>query len=165
MQASQQITYVLPNETSRVRYLLASIQSSDPTICSGKTTIQANAAKKNNFEEAADCLLTICPAPKPQSQGNHRIPAVNTKGKKGKIRTGPKTGVEVQFYRKDEWHKLSQEEQKKLRICQQELRQKDNKRKAEDDDKDGATSKIAALKTMVKEQKPIDSCTQILHGG
>ena len=36
MRASQQITYAPPNEALRVRYLLASIQTTDPTICSGK---------------------------------------------------------------------------------------------------------------------------------
>ena len=64
--AEAQITYSAPNETSRVRYLLSSIQTSDPTICAGKTTIQADAQKKDNFEEAADFLMTICPASKPQ---------------------------------------------------------------------------------------------------
>ena len=151
MRALQQITYAPPNEASRVRYLLTSIQSSDPTICSGKTTIQADPVKKGDFEEAADFLLTICPAPKPQSQGNHRIAALKTNSKKGKIQTGPKTGVEVRFYRKDEWSKLSREEQREVRdIRQQELR--DNKRKAEDNDKEGAPSKIAALEALIKEQ-------------
>ena len=151
MRASQQITYAPPNEASRVRYLLSSIQSTDPTICSGKTTFQADAGKKGDFELAADFLLTICPAPKPQSQGNHRIAAVKTKAKKGKIRTGPKTGVEVRFYRKDEWRKLSRDEQREVReIRQQEL--KDNKRKADDNDDDNGPTKIAALETLIKEQ-------------
>ena len=61
--ASHHITYSPPNETSRVRYLLNSIQSSDATICSVKTTIMANAAKKNDFEEAADFIMFTAPAP------------------------------------------------------------------------------------------------------
>ena len=165
MRASQQITYDPPNEASRVRYLLSSIQSSDPTICSGKTTIQADADKKGDFEQAADFLLTICPAPKPQSQGNHRIAALKTKVKKGKIRTGPKTGVEVRFYRKDEWRKLSREEQREVReIRQQELRDKDNKRKADDNDDDSAPSKIAALETLIKEQSQQIAALQSCSG-
>ena len=165
IRASQQITYAPPNEASRVRSLLSSIQSTDPTICSGKTTIQADATKKGDFEEAANFLLTICPAPKPQSQGNHRIAAVKTRTKKGKIRTGPKTGVEVRFYRKDEWHKLSRDEQREVRdIRQQELKERDNKRKADEVDKDDAPSKIAALETLIKEQSQqiaaLRSCTE-----
>ena len=89
--------------------------------------------------------------------------AVKTKVKKGKIRTGPKTGVEVRFYRKDEWCKLSREEQREEReIQQQEL--KDNKRKAEDNNNDSAPLKIAALETLVKEQSQqiatVKSCAE-----
>ena len=148
--AAQQITYVPLNETSRVRYLLNSIQSSDPTICSGKTTIQANAAKKDNFELAADFLMTICPPPK--HQGNtHRIAALKQqRGRKGKVKIGPKTGVKIRFYRKDEWSKLSREQQNEVR----DLRRLELKRKAEDEagSKDCNASKIAALETRLEEQ-------------
>lgn len=66
VQASHQITYAPPNETSRVQYLLLSIQSTDPTICLAKTTIQADAAKKDDFEEASDFIMVVAPPPKPQ---------------------------------------------------------------------------------------------------
>ena len=149
--AAQQITYVPPNETSRVRYLLNSIQSSDPTICSGKTTIQADAAKKDNFELAADFLMTICPLPK--HQGNtHRIAALKQQwGRKGKVKIGPKTGVEIRFYKKDEWSKLSREQKNEVR----DSRRQELKRKAEDEAgfKDSNVSKIAALETRLEEQK------------
>ena len=148
--ASQQITYVPPNETSRVRYLLNSIQSSDPTICSGKTTIQADPAKKDNFELAADFLMTICPPPKHQSN-THRIAAIKQqRNKKGKVKIGPKTGVEIRFYRKDEWSRLSREQQNEVR----DARRQELKRKAEDDagSKESNASKIAALETRLEEQ-------------
>lgn len=94
---AQQITYILLKETSRVRNLLNSIQSSDPTICSGKTTIQADATKKDNFELAPDFLMTICPPPKHHSN-IHRLLVIKQQcGKKGKIKIGPKTGVEIRF--------------------------------------------------------------------
>lgn len=41
--------------------MLNSIQTSDPTICSAKTTIQADVTKKNNFESAADFILITAP--------------------------------------------------------------------------------------------------------
>jgi len=47
--ASEQITYNPPNETSRVRYLLQSIETSDPTVCSARTTIQAEILKKQQI--------------------------------------------------------------------------------------------------------------------
>ena len=148
--AAQQITYVPPNETSRVRYLLNSIQSSDPTICSGKTTILADAAKKDNFELAADFLMTICPPPKSQNN-THRIAAIRQqRGKKGKVKIGPKTGVEIRFYRKDEWSRLSREQQNEVR----DARRQELKRKADDKagSKESNASKIAALETRLEEQ-------------
>ena len=73
--AEAQVIYNASNDTSRVRYLLASIQTSDPTICAGKITIQADPQKKDNFENVADFLMTICPGPKPHesNQQNHRV--------------------------------------------------------------------------------------------
>ena len=151
VRASHQVTYVAPNETSRVRYLLASIQTSDPTICSAKTTIQADPAKKDDFEAAADFIITVAPQPKPQQGRHHRISALRSgnKNKRGKIRTGPKTGVEVRFYRRNEWSKLSRDEQDEVReIRQEELKKQGTKRKASEDD-DG---KIAALESKLEEQ-------------
>lgn len=55
------ITYVPPNKTSQVRYLLYSFQTGDPMICFAETEIQANDTKMNSFEEAADfIIITAC---------------------------------------------------------------------------------------------------------
>ena len=151
VRASHQITYVPPNESSRVRYLLASIQSTDPTICAAKTTIQADPAKKDDFELASDFIMTVAPAPKPPQGRNQRIAALKTsRNRRGKIKTGPKTGVEVRFYRRGEWSKLSKEEQDEVReIRQEELKQQGTKRKAANDEQ---PSKIAALESQLQEQ-------------
>lgn len=152
VRASHQITYAPPNETSRVRYLLSSIQTSDPTLCSAKTTILADPAKKDDFEIASDFIMTVAPAPKPQQGRSQRIAALRTtRNKRGKIKTGPKTGVEVRFYRRGEWSKLSKEEQDEVReIRQEELKQQGQgtKRKAASEE----TSKIAALESQLQEQ-------------
>ena len=146
--AEMQITYTAPNETSRVRYLLTSIQTSDPTICSGKTTIQADTGKRDNFEEAADFLMTICPPPKPVSHPVQRVSAIKS-SKRGKIRIGPKTRVEVRFYKKQEWEKLTREQQREVR----DLRRQQMKRKADDDGDRRDSAKIAALEAKVEEEE------------
>ena len=76
--ASHHINYTPPNETSRVRYLLNSIQSSDPTICAAKTTILADAVKKNDFENAADFILFTAPQQKFDKRP-HNISGLGTK--------------------------------------------------------------------------------------
>lgn len=150
VRASHQITYVPPNETSRVCYLLTSIQTSNPTLCSAKTTIQADPTKKDDFETASDFIMTVAPAPRPQQGRNQRIAALKTsQNRRGKVKTGPKTGVEVRFYRRHEWSKLSREEQDEVReLRQEELKQQGTKRKASETE----STKIAALETQLKEQ-------------
>ena len=94
--------------------------------------------------------MTICPPPKYQSN-THRIAAIKQqRGKKGKVKIGPKTGVEIRFYQKDEWSRLSHEQQNEVR----DARRQELKRKAEDDSgsKDTNASKIAALETQLEEQ-------------
>ena len=106
---SHHMTYVPPNETSRVRYLLNSIQSSDATICAAKTTILADTSKKNDFELAADFIMITGPASKFNSDNHHSVYGLGShRSKKGKIKTGPKTGVELRFFKKHEWDTLSQ---------------------------------------------------------
>ena len=87
--------------------------------------------------------------PKPQQGRHQRISALKTttKNKRGKIRTGPITGVEVRFYLRHEWSKLSEEEKDEVReIRQDELKQQGKKRKTTDD------GKIAALESKLEEQ-------------
>ena len=113
IRASQFIPFDVPNETTRVRRFLASLQSSDPRVIAAKTTILADDAKKGDFEEMANFLLIAAPPLKPQNTGGekHRISAVDSFNKtphKGK------TGVEFRFHSKDEYNKLSTEQKSEL---------------------------------------------------
>ena len=115
--AQAQIDYTPPNETSRVRYLLQSIESSDPTICAAKTTIKADNTMKNDFELAADFLIVTAPTTN-TNHLNHNVSGINTNNcntqrrpshnkrgpKRGKIDVGPKTGVEIRFFNRGEWN-------------------------------------------------------------
>ena len=165
--ASEQITYDPPNETSRVRHLLSSIETSDPTICAAKTTIKADRVKNNDFEEAADFLIVTAPHPKVgnHNRQNHNVSGVNSKGnrgktkgrrndnnyKRGKVSTGPKTGVEIRFYQPREWHKLTQDERDECI----EIRKKETVKRKQDNqnDDDEPSKKIAALQTQIEEMK------------
>ena len=147
--ASDHISFNPPNETSRVRYLMTSIQTQDATLCSCKTAIQADTAKKNDFELAADFILTNMPQQK-ESQ-IHRIAGLHSRrggNKKGKVKVGPKTGVELRFYKKGEWFALTQEQRDE---CMEIRRHQRKKRKAGNSD-DTPSSKIAALESQIKAQ-------------
>ena len=154
--ASQHITFTPSNETTRVRHLINSIQTPDPTIISAKTNILADPIKKNDFVQAVDFLLQVAPTPKTTAT-NHRISALkhgnrNGKGgKRGKIKTGPKTGVELRCYKRKEWiEDLTQEQRDE---CQEIRRAQSSKRKGSDDIDNERAKKIAALEIKLTEQE------------
>lgn len=149
VRASTQITYVPPNETSRVRYLLNSIQTSDATILAVKTTIMADTVKKNDFEEAADFIMITAPDTKPHAQKVQRVSAAKT----GKIKTGPKTGVEIRFYKRGEWMKLNQDERNEVMEIRKS--QTGDKKRKRNDRSDDYASKIMALETQLNEQSKV----------
>ena len=62
------------------------------------------------------------------------------------MKTGQKTGVELRYYKKPEWFKLSREEQEEVR----DHRKQHNKRKAEA--QNSTSAKIAALESKVEAQ-------------
>ena len=147
--ASDHIPYNPPNETSRVRFLMTSIESQDATICSCKTTIQGDPAKKHDFELAADFILSNMP--KQKSSQIHTISGLNSKkqkAKKGKIKVGPKTGVELCFYKRNEWFELTEEQRQECIAIRKQQREK---RKVEADS--SRPTKIAALEARIKEQE------------
>ena len=151
--ASHNITYAPPNETSRVCWMLSSIQTNDATILSAKTTIQADPTKKDDFEEAADFLLITAPDSK---AGNHNKLQRISATKLGKIHTGPKTGVEIRFYKRGEWLKLTPEERAEVMDSR---KNKDKKRKNASTD-DDHHKKIMALEAKLEEQVQVISKLQ-----
>ena len=113
VRGSYKIKYFPLNKTTRVIYLLTSVHTYDPTICSFKTTIQADVVKKYDFESATDFLLITEPAQKHQGHSNHRTSGLISKLRKVKI--GPKNGVEVRFHIRHEWKNMSKKGENEVR--------------------------------------------------
>ena len=115
VRAAQFIPYEVPNEHTRVGRLIKSIQSKDPAIVSAMTHIQGNNQQRNDFELAADFLLLTAPKLKDTGSGPHRVSAIKTsKDGKYKSKSVGKTGVELRYYAKKEYKKLSQDQKKEL---------------------------------------------------
>ena len=115
VRAAQFITYEVPNEHTRVGRLIKSIQSKDPAIVSAMTHIQGNTQQRDDFELAADFLLLTAPKFKDNGNGPHRVSAIKTsKDGKYKSKNVGKTGVELRYYAKKEYKKLSQDQKKEL---------------------------------------------------
>ena len=64
MRASRYITYTPPDETTRVKFLLKSIVSSDMSIITAITAIKADYAKFTDFDEAINFLVIMAPLQK-----------------------------------------------------------------------------------------------------
>ena len=125
MQASaEHVQYQLPNEHSRVGFLLESIQCSDPGLQAAMASIKTYngpEGMRNNFEAtAAAHLLPYDPVAKKRSSGQKRGSAqissvmdpTPTTTKKQSIE---KTGVHLHYYKTGEYRNLPNEQKKELK--------------------------------------------------
>ena len=124
MQASaEHVQYQLPNEHSRVGFLLKVIQCSDPGLQAAMVSIKTDngpEGMRNNFEATAAHLLPYDPVAKKRSSGQKRgsaqISSVMdpspTTTKKPSIE---KTGVHLCYYKIGEYRNLTNEQKEELK--------------------------------------------------
>jgi len=103
LRAAENIPFEVPNEGTRVRKFLHSLQCSDQRVISAKTSILADPTMKNDFEKMANFLLIAVPSFKPQNE-NHRVSGMETF--KPTSHNGS-TGVELRFHTSEEYSKLT----------------------------------------------------------
>ena len=144
VRAAQFIPYEVPNEHARVGRLIKSIQSKDPAIVYAMTHIQGNNQQRDDFELAADFLLLTAPKLKDTGSGPHRVSAIKTsKDGKYKSKSVGKTGVELRYYAKKEYKKLSQDQKKELMDW----------RAGQKSDSKSHYQKVAALEQQLQEMR------------
>ena len=119
VRASQFHEYEVPNGHTRVGRLLRSITTTESSTVSAKTHIQGDPEKRNNFEAAADFLLLTCPDKHPTPNVNtQRVSAANTNTQQSKYqppyKKGPRTGVELRYYKMQQYRRLSSDQKKEL---------------------------------------------------
>jgi hypothetical protein len=133
MQAcAQHVQYQLPNEHTRVGYLLDAIENDDAGLQAAMAAINEDMAaggKRNDFERAAAYLLPKDPVVKKRMLATKRANAQISEVTAGEISafgTKPsigKTGVHFRYYKPEEYDGLSKEQKEELR----EWRRKQNK--------------------------------------
>ena len=133
---AEHVAVELPNERTRVGYLLENIDCNDKNVTTALSHIRLDdtvdaagnpSGLRNEFEGAVAFLLPTDPVKK--KRGAKRTPAQISatsgtasadksdnsgvkKGKKSKFKaTYGKTGVELRYYKQKEWKKLSKEQQ------------------------------------------------------
>lgn len=120
VRASQFVQYEVPNEHTRVTRLIKSITSKDAAILAAIAFIQGTAAKRDDFESAADYLLLTAPTPK-DIERSYRVSALAYNGgsgddnnQGGKKKDIGKTGVEFRYYKRAEYEKLNGKQKAEL---------------------------------------------------
>ena len=152
---AEHVVYQLPNEHTRVRYLLDGIQCGDPDVKAALSSIRLDTtgpnAMRNNFELAVAFLLPVDPVAKKRkaNKGNVRGATISSVGSSasGLKPNKGKTGVELRYYKKSEYHRLTDEQKFELREWRANQNGNDNarksgKRKNDNDDNDKKWEKV-----------------------
>ena len=124
--AAEQVTCQLPNEHSRVGYLLDAIECNDAGLQAAMASIktdQGPTGMRNDFEAAATHLLPYDPVQKKRADTGKRaaVDISDTTGEEANISAfGTKkgigsSGVHLRYHSPDDYKKLSKEEKDDLR--------------------------------------------------
>ena len=112
---SENYTYQIPNEHTRVQRFLHSLTTMDQRIVSEKSFIIGNPNLLNDFAAATEYLLQVAPNTKttPQRELQTIAALVQNKGGFKKYKVG-KTGVELRYYKSAEFRKFNDAQKKEL---------------------------------------------------
>jgi len=125
--AAEHVTYQLPNEHSRVGYLLDSLQTADAGLNAAMASIKtdtANDGMRNDFEQAVTHLLPYDPVLKRRTEkskrGNAEISSMHADDDAEVSAFGAKkgigkSGVHLRYHTNKEYQSLNQEQMTELR--------------------------------------------------
>ena len=123
MQASaEHVQYQVPNEHSRVGFLLEAIQCSDPGVQAAMASIKTDnglEGMRSNFEATAVHLLPYDPVDNKRTSGEKRSSAqissvVDTSNATKKKPSVGRTGVHLHYYKTAEYRNPNQEQKDEL---------------------------------------------------
>jgi hypothetical protein len=128
-QSAEHVTFQLPNERTRVTYLLDAIQNSDPGLQAAMAQVHTDTdpatGRMNDFEATASYLLPYDPMSKKRAAGAKRGMAAISDASGGEAEissfksnnkvTSGKSGVEFRFYKSPEYRLLLPEQKKDLK--------------------------------------------------
>jgi hypothetical protein len=139
VKAADNIDYAVMNQQTRVTHLLDSIQCNHQQLVAAKTAILSDDAKRNDFELAADFLLLNAKSFKSEKTQNDWNVSVL------KQKDGNRTQVELRYYKKKEYEKLSKDQKAELHRLRKEKGEKDSNNAPGSDNK----KTISALQSKI----------------
>ena len=186
-QCVEHIAYQLPNEHTRVGYLLEGIQCSDPglqAVMASVRTDDGTNGMRSYFEKAAAHLLPYDPIARKRAAGTKR-PAANisdTRGihganasaievseatsKDGKVSIG-KTGVHLRYHMNSKYRELSTAQKRELSEWQDkdsEKKKKPRNEKQKTKSREISAAVMKALTDMMKSKQELDLTNAIVSG-
>lgn len=114
---AENVPVELPNERTRVKYLIDNIEVNDSDVKAAIAAIKMDDREgglRSDFERSVALLLPVDPVAKRQ-KGKRTAAEISTTNGKVKTSRGGKTGVELRYYTPKEFAKLSEEEKTELR--------------------------------------------------
>ena len=161
-QCAEHVSFQLPNEHTRVGYLLENIQTSDAGLQAAMAQVKTDDGpdgKRNDFESTAAFLLPYDPvAKKRRSQKRTNVEiSDSTSVEVAAFGSKPgigKTGVHLRYHTPEEYNKLSKKQKEELR--QWRLQSKKGKSQ-EKKGKTGMTEKSIAAAVAKEVEKHINS--------
>eukprot|EP00980_Cylindrotheca_fusiformis_P022532 scaffold9418_cov135-Cylindrotheca_fusiformis.AAC.1 len=131
--ASEHVTFQLPDEHTRVTYLLDSIETNDASLQAAIASVKQDeqpGGLRNDFERTVATLMAADPvAKKVATSGTKRTNAnisdsqanstdstgANVSSLNLRSGKGPKTGVDLRYHKMSEYNKLTSEQKEELR--------------------------------------------------
>ena len=123
---AEHVTVQLPDERTRVGYVLKNIECTDADVKATVASIKVDDSPtglRQDFERSVALLLPTCPVKRKRSgkRKSAEISSVTVGADEGaevsaiKVSRGPITGIELRYYKPDEYHKLTKAQKKELK--------------------------------------------------
>ena len=140
-EASQHVAFQLPNERTRVGYLIDNIISQDLELKTRVSAVHANTNNmRENFEATVTWLLPSCPYNRYAKGSGRNQGGAQANISEVTLQRESKTGVDLRWHTKKEYAQLTKEQKDELYQWQQT--------------KQGKKAKADAMKTNQKKSKP-----------
>ena len=177
-ECAEHVEFQLPNERTRVGYLLEAIQCGDAPLQAAMALVLNDdgvGGKRSDFEATAAFIIPKCPVARRKQQGKRPIGSISAADGASETNTSAsissttgikqgmgKTGVEFRFYKKKEYDQLTKEQKNELR----EYREKrdngedGNKKKKQKDDKSQKQMIAAAVKQQLSDMQKSEAANE-----
>jgi hypothetical protein len=176
-QCAHHVDYQLPNQHSRVGYLLAGIENNDPGLQAAMAAVRTDKGPdgmRNDFEACVAHIVPYCPVAKKRTAGTKRgaaeISEVHADSEEAEIASfgaktgkGPKAGVHLRNHKGSEYHRLSDEEKNELREWRMTQTSDNKNSKRSKGNKTGYKSTEKAIAAAV--EKKVDAKMKAIEAG